>query len=456
MPLWTRIPSWLDIEAHAERLFSTRGLGERERGMNPLSPPSSINVPSIDLIYRRVRCVRRACDLGEKEAANSILERFSELDIRSILDEMISTVADMAMIIIGSALTGATIGGGIGLLAGGIGAFPGAAAGALVGVQAGTWILGVLGLASIADFFTEGLKPIANGYIRGVSTAWNGPRERTGNPLSSFSDDSMAAQQGAWDIARSHEAVVILLLSAIVAYLTRGRGSVSVLATEMRGSERGAKLGQWMIRHEEDLKQHPDLKAPEPPRGALSHQDTAPPNRPSGKDKEPPKGKQNTMPLHEVECFKADKMPASKIGEFERQLKGQEDGLNRLTVDEYLANIANPIKRSKAAATMAQKKLQTDLQQRFQDEFSQTMDVLDAEDAAIKKTKEVMSNLAGLHNPDLSAGGKDVISDFGDKQVNSSIGPQWRNKIKNLKKEAENVPGSMRESTFLNVKLHKC
>ncbi|RMS42018.1 hypothetical protein ALP71_04231, partial [Pseudomonas coronafaciens pv. garcae] len=123
MPLWTRIPSWLDIEAHAERLFSTRGLGERERGMNPLSPPSSINVPSIDLIYRRVRCVRRACDLGEKEAANSILERFSELDIRSILDEMISTVADMAMIIIGSALTGATIGGGIGLLAGGIGAF---------------------------------------------------------------------------------------------------------------------------------------------------------------------------------------------------------------------------------------------------------------------------------------------------------------------------------------------
>ncbi|UFI44597.1 DUF6861 domain-containing protein [Pseudomonas savastanoi] len=455
MPLWTRIPSWLDIEAYAERLFSKRGLGERERGMNPLSPPNSINVPSIDLIYRRVRCVRRACGLGEKEAANSILKRFSDLDIRSILDEMISSVVDMAMIIIGSALTGATIGGGIGLLAGGIGAFPGATAGALVGVQAGTWILGVLGLASIAEFFTEGLKPIATGYIRGVSTAWNGPRERTGNPLSSFSNDSMAAQQGAWDIARSHEAVVILLLSAIVAYLTRGRGNASVLATEMRTSERGAKLGQWMLKHEEALKKHPDLQTAEPRRGALGPQEPTP-NRPSGKDKEPPKGKPNTMPLHNVECFKADKMPASKIGEFERQLKGQEDGLNRLTVDEYLENIANPIKRSKAAATMARKKLQTDLQQRFQDEFSHTMDVLDAEDAAIKKTKEVMSSLAGLHNPDLSAGGKDVIADFGDKQVNSSIGPQWRNKIQNLKKEAENIPQSMRESTFLNVKLHKC
>ncbi|PBP53249.1 hypothetical protein CCL10_18360 [Pseudomonas syringae] len=70
---------------------------------------------------------------------------------------MISTVVDMAMIIIGSALTGATIGGGVGLLAGGVGAFPGATAGALIGVQAGTWILGVLGLASIAEFFTEAL-----------------------------------------------------------------------------------------------------------------------------------------------------------------------------------------------------------------------------------------------------------------------------------------------------------
>ncbi|RMV55097.1 hypothetical protein ALP08_04871, partial [Pseudomonas syringae pv. pisi] len=159
-----------------------------------------------------------------------------------------STVVDMAMIIIGSALTGATIGGGVGLLAGGVGAFPGATAGALIGVQAGTWILGVMGLASIAEFFTEGLKPIATGYIRGVSTAWNGPRERTGNPLSSFSDDSMAAQQGAWDIARSHEAVVILLLSAIVAYLTRGRGNARMLASEMRGSQRGAKLGQWMLK----------------------------------------------------------------------------------------------------------------------------------------------------------------------------------------------------------------
>ncbi|AVB24291.1 polymorphic toxin type 15 domain-containing protein [Pseudomonas syringae pv. syringae] len=455
MSLWTKIPSWLDIEAYAERLFRKGDLGVRERGMNPLSPPSSINILSIDLIYRRVRCVRQACDLGEKEATNSILKRFSDLDIRSIIDEMISTVVDMAMIIIGSALTGATIGGGVGLLAGGVGAFPGATAGALIGVQAGTWILGVLGLASIAEFFTEGLKPIATGYIRGVSTAWNGPRERTGNPLSSFSDDTMSAQQGAWDIARSHEAVVILLLSAIVAYLTRGRGNLSVLATEMRGSERGAKLGQWMLKHEDALKKHPDLQTAEPRRGALGPQEP-PPNSPSAKDKEPPKGKPNTMPRHEVECFKADKMPASKVGEFERQLKGQEDGLNRLTVEEYLKNIANPVKRDAMAAKKARTDLKDTLQERFQREFQKEMSPLDAEEAAIKKARETMASLAGLHNPDLTAGGKDIIADFGDRQVNSSIGPQWRPKIQNLKAAAEKVPETVRDSTFLNVKLHKC
>jgi hypothetical protein len=161
------------------------------------------------------------------------------------------------------------------------------------------------------------------------------------------------------------------------------------------------------------------------------------------------------MPLHKVECFKADKLPASKIGEFERQLQGQEDGLNRLTVDEYLENIANPVKRSRAAARRARKDLEDTLRIRFQKDY-RNLDPLEAEAAAIKKAKETMLNLAGLHNPDLSAGGKDMIADFGDRQVNSSIGPQWRPKIANLKTAAENVPQSMRESTFLNVKLHKC
>ncbi|MNQ95848.1 hypothetical protein D3C85_1114250 [compost metagenome] len=330
------------------------------------------------------------------------------------------------------------------------------AAGAAMGLQVSTWILGILGLTSIAEFFTDGLPRIGDYYWRGIHTAWNGPRSEGG--LDPFRpDDSSARYRAAQEIARGHVEVVVLLLGAIVAYLTRGRGNAGVLAQEMRASPKGARLGEWMLKHEDALKKRPDLQTSAPRRGALSHQDPAPPpNHPPGKDKNPPRDKPNAMPLHKVECFKADKLPASKIGEFERQLKGQEDGLNRLTVDEYLENIANPVKRSREAARQARKELQDTLQERFLKENLRTMNATAAIEESVKKAKETMSNLAGLHNPDLSAGGKDIIADFGDRRVNSSIGPQWRPKILNLKKAAEEVPTTLRGQTFLNVKLHKC
>ena len=59
------------------------------------------------------------------------------------------------------------------------------------------------------------------------------------------------------------------LLGAIVAYLTRGRGNAQVLASEMQASAKGARLGQWMLKHEEALKKHPDLQLPKPQQGAF-------------------------------------------------------------------------------------------------------------------------------------------------------------------------------------------
>lgn len=162
------------------------------------------------------------------------------------------------------------------------------------------------------------------------------------------------------------------------------------------------------------------------------------------------------MPLHTVECFKADKLPASKIGEFERQLKGQQDGLNRLTIEEFLENIANPVKRNPAIAQTARRELQDKLQIRIQKELLAEMSPLEASKMSVIKAKETMASLAALHNPDLSAGGKDAISDFGDRRVNSSIGAQWRTKIVNLKKAAESAPKLSNEPIYMNIKLHKC
>jgi len=451
------ILDWLALEAKIEHLFDVHAPANPDPYSPTFSAHGSPHRASLHLLRRRIRSVRHACDLAEREAAHQLLKRFADLDIHDILDDLIEVVAEMAMIVVGSTVTGAVIGGGIGFFAAGIGAVPGAASGALIGAQAGGWLLSILGLASVAEFFMDGLPAIIEGYVRGIATAWRGPRELPNDPLNTFYDDPTAAQQGAWDIARSHEAVVVLLLGAIVAYLTRGGGSAMVLAQDMQRSARGSRIAQWMLKHEDKLKRHPDLKATEPRRVEAGQGNASPSSpKPGDRHEGPGKGKSTTMPVHEVECFRADRLPASKGDEFVRQLKGQEGGLNRLTVEEYLENIANPQKRDKTIAAQARAELSIEIRLRLEKEYMTTMSPAKAKALAKKHAQETMSTLAALHNPDLSAGGRDIIADFGDRQVNSSIGPQWKSKINGIKAAAERIPPSARKYTFLNVKLYKC
>jgi len=69
-----------------------------------------------------------------------------------------------------------------------------------------------------------------------------------------------------------------------------------------------------------------------------------------------------------------------------------------------------------------------------------------------------MKTLAALHNPDLYSGGKDVIGDFGDRRVNSSIGAQWKNKdrIGKLDEAAARNPEADRAKVKMNAKLERC
>jgi len=80
----------------------------------------------------------------------------------------------------------------------------------------------------------------------------------------------------------------------------------------------------------------------------------------------------------------------------------------------------------------------------------------EAKKISIEQAKETMSSLAALHNPDLIAGGMDAIGDFGDRQVNSSIGPQWKSKIEALKTAAMSAAQGNNSSAHMNVRLHKC
>ncbi|MQG96196.1 DUF6861 domain-containing protein [Pseudomonas sp. MN1F] len=448
MLFWQIVPTWRDIETRITDEMGYQGGAHFRTYLNEA-------VPSLALNLRRVDNVRRAFYKAESVAGQLLRQRFADLDIKSILNDLLGVAEQMAMIVAGTALTGGLLGAGIGAFAGGAGAIPGGVAGTAIGFKVSGWILGVLGIASLAEFFVDGLPRIGEYYLDGIGLAWEGTRGEDG--LNAFSQDNpYAINQAAHFIATGHVEVVMLLLGAMVSYLTRGGGNAGVLAQEMAASKKGARIGQWMLKHEDALKKRPDLQVPERRKGAVGEPQPAQPNRPAGKDKEPSKGKPGSMPVHTVACFKADKLPPSKHGEFERQLKGQQDGLNRLTVEEFLENVANPVKRDPKLAKKARKDLYVSLRDRIQEDLSKTMGPREARRLSEVQARETMSTLAALHNPDLSAGGRDAIADFGDRQVNSSIGPQWKSRIGGLRRAAEETAGMGGKTGLLNVKLHKC
>ncbi|WP_258042126.1 DUF6861 domain-containing protein [Pseudomonas syringae] len=265
------LPSWDSIRRQLDRDIAPYRGGH-------FRTPRNEPVPSPALIMRRFNCVRSAFDRAEWEACRILGQRFVDLDISSIIKDLIDVVTQMAMIVVGSAFVGGAAGAGAGVLFFGVGAVPGGLMGAALGAQASAFILGILGLEAIAESVIDGFPRIIEYYTRGITTAWQGPREQGRNP---FMGDDLAAQNSAvQEIAQGHVEVVILLLGAMVQYITRGRGNARALANEMRASAKGERLGQWMLEHEDELKKRPDLQRPEPRRGRLESQDAPPPPPP--------------------------------------------------------------------------------------------------------------------------------------------------------------------------------
>ena len=451
MRLWNVLPSWFEIEDRLRLEVQSRGLGDFRSYLNE-------QAPSVELVLRRVDNIRTAFYRAEFEASSLLRQRFADIDISDVLFDLMGVVGDMAMIIAGSVLAGGALGAGVGALAGGIGAGPGAFAGMAVGLQASSWILGVLGLASVAEFFVQGLPALLEHYVRGIQVAWDGTRGNDGlNPISQ--DAPWVVDQAAHHIARGHAEVVILLLGAVVEYLTRGRGNMALLAGQMRASTKGARLAQWKLKHEEGLKGRPDLQ----PAGARTGSSLTPEPKPdSHRETDRPGGKKPLgMPEYKVPCFNISDKHLRKIPEFDRQLAGQEKGLNDLTVDEYLrgreAFKSGTEVRDPNVAKSARNRLIMQFKHEFFDDLiSKNYSADEAKVLAQRQAKEKMSTLAALHNPDLIAGGKDLVEDFGDRKINASIGPQWRTRISGLDSAAQAITGSERANTRLSVKLERC
>lgn len=117
--------------------------------------------------------------------------------------------------------------------------------------------------------------------------------------------------------------------------------------------------------------------------------------------------------------------------EFERQLMGQQNGMNKLTVDRYLKNRAayENNGRNTEVGGAAQRRARDMAREDKITELRSQNPELSREDAE-KEADEWLKTQAALHDPDQIAGGDpDNVTGLGDSRVNSSIGVQWKDKI---------------------------
>ena len=148
--------------------------------------------------------------------------------------------------------------------------------------------------------------------------------------------------------------------------------------------------------------------------------------------------------------------------EFERQLKGQERGLNSQTIEENTKNReayekrktetgnGRDVESGKAQEITRQKAYQSRIESNQRKGMSYSEAKAEA-DSWIKTQ-------AALHNPDQIAGGDPKkVSRMGDSNVNSSIGSQWRSRVNELDKAineySEGKSPEELKNTKLNVKL---
>jgi hypothetical protein len=367
-------------------------------------------------------------------------------------------------------LLGGSIGAGAGFFIGGVGALPGAAIGASAGAQAANWVLALLGLKSLLEGLGETLWQALNCYERSVQTAWGSVPGEYGalDPHRLPSREPFAESRAARELAEGHVLLVVAVLSALVVYLTRGKGDKAQLLVDIRNSKRlGPKVADWLALNEGKLREHPALQprrpqaAQMPPPARSAEPAMTPSQLRKAREEGPPEGPKPRMPQKKVRCFEPNDLPQAKIPEFDRQLAGQENGINDMTVDEYLKGreAFDPVNRDPNVARQARTKYQENITTELtRQHLNEGMLPQQAKVKAAEMAAEKMKTLAALHNPDMVAGGKDAIADFGDRNVNARIGAQWnaKNRIADLDDAAKGIAPVERSSLKMNAKLERC
>lgn len=156
-------------------------------------------------------------------------------------------------------------------------------------------------------------------------------------------------------------------------------------------------------------------------------------------------------------CITFDCPPTLDHEEFKRQIEGQEAGMNKLTVQEFLDN-RERYKESGRNTDIGAPMQKSIREKALQDEIAKNQEKGMSYSDAKAEALESMRDKAALHDPDQIAGGNpENVTGMGDAATNSSIGSQWKSRINSVedtvREKAMDMTQEERNNTYLNVKL---
>lgn len=126
---------------------------------------------------------------------------------------------------------------------------------------------------------------------------------------------------------------------------------------------------------------------------------------------------------------------------FDEQLRGQESGLNAISVSDWEKNRSQYVTSGRGTSVP---------QEEVRELYRKDLKAKGKTDAEIEAELE---RLAALHEPDLVAGGFNVIGKLGSRYINSSIGSQWRTNVLLLQTAVGNINAADKPKLRINVKL---
>lgn len=166
--------------------------------------------------------------------------------------------------------------------------------------------------------------------------------------------------------------------------------------------------------------------------------------------------------------FSSDKFKAmtpeqqkSFLKEYNKQLLAQQNAINRMTVEEFKTarDAYDKLGRNPDAAA-AQQKFGKDFENEVRDSITESLmtkgtDFKTASAQAAVRAREIRSELAALHDPDMVAGGwfSHEPVRMGDSLINSSIGGSWPSRLKALDEAVSSAIANGSGQTKMNVRL---